>query len=604
MFKAFRYTSGVRIATRYDARVREGSIGTPSIASTAHKGPKHLARYRSALETMSGRFRQTLRHLAIWSTAMAVLACGASGAAHAHAGEALPRVLQRLESQSERYEKDLTELVRFPSVSALPVHQPDVVAAAEWLAARLQSAGLQNVEILPTEGPQPVVYGEWLGAADPAAPTVLVYGHYDVQPVDPLDEWESPPYEVVKRGGYLYGRGVDDDKGGLLQAVQAVEAWLQETGAVPVNVKFLLEGQEEVMSPHLTAFLRRHSAGLAADVALSADGGQPAADRGGISLGLRGIVSLQVDVTTAGTDMHSGMKGGSSPNPNHVLTALLAGLRHPVSHEIAVEGFYDDVVSVSELDRRDIEAYGFDPEKEAAELGLLGHVGEAGYGILEQRWHRPTLEVVGLLGGFTGEDIKTVIPRTAMAKISCRLVPRQTPQDVLAKVAAHIARHCPPYAHCNVTALGGGAFPFTNPRDSPANAAAAAVHSALSGRPPLYLRDGATIPALAAFQQVLGIDTTKFGWGLSERIHAPNERLRTDMYDKGRRAWAMLLDELPRRFTAAAAAAAADAAGGDGGKVAASGSGAGAEAGPGADVSSSSSSSSSSSPSAAAHEEL
>ncbi|GIL88968.1 hypothetical protein Vretifemale_16870, partial [Volvox reticuliferus] len=475
------------------------------------------------------------------------------------ASDILRKVLQRLESQSDRYDKDLAELVRFPSVSALPQHEGDVLAAAKWLSERLRAAGLQNVEILPTDGAQPVVYGEWLGATDPHAPTVLVYGHYDVQPVDPLDAWESPPFEVSKRNGYYYGRGVDDDKGGLLQAVQAVEAWLQETGAVPVNVKFILEGQEEVMSPHLTTFLQRHAGRLVADLALSADGGQPAADRGGISLGLRGVVSLQVDVVTAGTDMHSGMKGGSSANPNHVLAVLLAGMRDPGTQAVTVNGFYDDVAPITDLDRRDIETYDFDPEKEAVELGLLGYVGEQGYSILEQRWLRPTLEVVGMTGGFTGEGIKTVIPRSAMAKISCRLVPRQTPQDILEKVARHIVMNCPPYARCNVTALGGGAFPFANPRNSPGNAAAAVVHAALNDKPPLYLRDGATIPALAAFQQVLNVDTTKFGWGLSERIHAPNERLQVDMYVKGRRAWAMLLEELPRHFAASASASVVEA---------------------------------------------
>ncbi|GIL53251.1 hypothetical protein Vafri_8907 [Volvox africanus] len=350
----------------------------------------------------------------------------------------LRTVLQRIESQSDRYDKDLAELVRFPSVSALHQHEGDVLAAARWLSERLQAAGLQNVEILSTDGPQPVVYGEWLGATNPHAPTVLVYGHYDVQPVDPLDAWESPPFEVSKRDGYYYGRGVDDDKGGLLQAVQAVEAWLQETGAVPINVKFLLEGQEEVMSPHLTAFLQRHAGRLVADLALSADGGQPAADRGGISLGLRGVVSLQLDVVTADTDMHSGMKGGSSANSNHVLAALLAGMRDPRTQAVTVEGFYDDVARITDLDRRDMEMYDFNPEKEAAELGLLGHVGEEGYSILEQRWLRPTLEVVGMAGGFTGEGIKTVIPRSAMAKISCRLAPRQTPQDILKKVCCTV----------------------------------------------------------------------------------------------------------------------------------------------------------------------
>ncbi|EFJ44084.1 hypothetical protein VOLCADRAFT_106556 [Volvox carteri f. nagariensis] len=414
----------------------------------------------------------SLQQLLICVSAIAFAFSSGSVICEANPSDSVRRVLQRLDAQSDRYDKDLAEFVQFPSVSALPEHAGDVLAAAEWLSERLKTAGLQNVELLATEGLQPVVYGEWLNATDSHAPTVLVYGHYDVQPVDPLDAWDTPPFEVVKRDGYFYGRGVDDDKGGLLQAVQAVEAWLQETGAVPVNVKFLLEGQEEIMSPHLNSFLHRHAARLAARLALSADGGQPAPDQGGISLGLRGVVSLQVDVVTADTDLHSGMKGGSSPNPNQVLAELLAGLHDPTTRAVA------DVEPITDLDRMDMEMYGFDPEKEARELGLLAHVGEEGYSILEQRWHRPTLEVVGMTGGFTGAGIKTVIPRTAMAKISCRLVPNQAPGRVLEKI--------------------------------------------------------------------LKLDTTKFGWGLSERIHAPNERLRTDMYDKGRRAWAMLLEELPR----------------------------------------------------------
>ncbi|PNH07367.1 Cytosolic non-specific dipeptidase [Tetrabaena socialis] len=414
-------------------------------------------------------------------------------------------MLRRMEAQAERYDTDLAELVGFASVSALPEHAADVEAAAEWLAGRLRRAGLQNVEVLPTDGPQPVVYGEWLAAAvhngTTEAPTLL-----------------------------------------------AVEAWLQETGALPLNVKFLLEGQEEVMSPHLPAFLRRHAAKLAATHAMSADGSQPGIDTGSISLGIRGVVGAQLEVTTASTDMHSGWKGGSVPNANAVLAALLAGLHDGATLAVAVEGFYDDVTPVTEQDRRDMEAYGFDAQQEAASLGLRGFAGEAGYGVLEQRWHRPTLEVVGMTGGFTGQGIKTVIPRQAMAKLNCRLLAR------------HVEVHCPPYALCNLTALGGSAAPWTNARSSQSNAAAAAVHQRLSGRQALFVRDGATIPALAHFQQTLGLAATKFGWGLADRIHAPNERLRVEMYDKGRRAWALVLQEL----AAVAAAAAAPPGAGDG----------------------------------------
>ncbi|MEW5297696.1 MAG: hypothetical protein WDW36_000883 [Sanguina aurantia] len=444
-----------------------------------------------------------------------------------------------------RYARDLAELVAIPSVSALPEHFADILKAAEWVSRRLHEAGLRNASILPTEGPHPVVYAEWLEAG-PDVPTVLIYGHYDVQPVDPLQEWRTPPFQAVVDGDFVSGRGVDDDKGGLLQPIHAVEALLAAAGKLPLNVKFMLEGQEEIMSPHLRNFLLSHAQLLSADVVLSADGSQPASTQGGLSLGMRGVASLQVDVSTASSDMHSGAKGGSVPNPNHVLAQILASLHDPNTGEITVPGFYEGVQGLTDADAQDVAAFSvYDSSEELAKLGLQGFSGEDGYGTLERRWFRPTLEVVGMSGGYGGAGIKTVIPRAASAKISCRLVEGQQPADIVRKVTAHINSLAPSWANVSVMDLGGGCASWSSQRHSTSNRAAAAVLADVFGVPPLYYRDGSTIPALALFQSVLGLESTKFGFGLGDRIHAPNERVLVSMLEKGRRAWAQLLLTLP-----------------------------------------------------------
>ncbi|KAJ9511087.1 hypothetical protein QJQ45_013162 [Haematococcus lacustris] len=384
---------------------------------------------------------------------------------------------------------DLAQLVSFPSVSADPASVPAVRAAAEWLAQRLRAAGLDHVAVLETSGEHPVVFarhllvppgsgGEGQGARPGAGgegvvPTVLLYGHYDVQPVDPLEQWQSPPFTLTQRQGHLYGRGVDDDKGGLLQALHAVEALVRASRCEgppppacppaypaypgpghPLLIKLFFEGQEEIMSPHLSQFLEAERDLLAADLVMSADGGQPGEGQGGISLGLRGVVGMEVEVVTAATDMHSGMKGGSVANPNSVLAGLLAGLHDTHTARVAVEGFYEGVAEPSEADEQDMAAFGWDEAREAQALGLLGSWGEAGYGTLARRWHRPSLDVVGMWGGFTGTGIKTVIPRSASAKISCRLVPGQEPDDIVRKARK---AGCHTLQHGKVRSIAGSA---------------------------------------------------------------------------------------------------------------------------------------------------
>ncbi|KAI8476053.1 MAG: peptidase M20 [Monoraphidium minutum] len=458
----------------------------------------------------------------------------------------LPSALSYRERSLQRFRDDLIVLASKPSISSLPANADGVLAAAEWLKQKLHDIGLEGAQVIPTEGPQPVVYAAHEHAG-PDAPTVLIYGHYDVQPVDPLALWEAPPFEPRVAGGFFWGRGVDDDKGGLLGAVHAVESYLKGPGKLPVNVKFLLEGQEEIGSPNLAAFLRAHKGRLfsGVDLALSADGGQISETQPGIPTGFRGAVALQVDMRTAHTDVHSGTLGGSIQNAAHALVQLLATLRDPATGRVAVEGFYDDVIEPTDGDRADMEKYPFDAAKEEG-LGIMGYLGEAGRSTLERRWYRPTLEVVGMGSGFQGEGIKTIVPAAATAKLSSRLAANQRPDDITAKIKAHIAKHTPPYANVTVQVLGFRADPWTSPRDTPGNQAAARVLREVMGAEPLYFKEGGTVPALAYFQQALGVPTTVFSFSLGDHIHAPNERFKVSMFDLGSRAWVMLLDELGR----------------------------------------------------------
>eukprot|EP00879_Flechtneria_rotunda_P000736 GHRR01000856.1.p1 GENE.GHRR01000856.1~~GHRR01000856.1.p1 ORF type:complete len:497 (+),score=111.37 GHRR01000856.1:1888-3378(+) len=444
------------------------------------------------------------------------------------------------EKRSDQFTKDLLELVAIPSISSLPEHIEHINKAVEWLQERLKAAGLEDVQALATTGAQPVVYADWLHA--PGKPTILVYGHYDVQPVDPLDLWATPPFEPTIRGDYFYGRGVDDDKGGLLQAIHAVEAYLATSKALPVNIKFLLEGQEEIGSPNLENFLQLHKGGIlaGADLALSADGGQISATQPGINTGLRGAIALEVEVSTAGIDMHSGMKGGSVQNANHALVTLLSSLKDGKG-TVTVKGFYDDVEDMSGEDKQDVAAFPFDIEAEQEALGVSGFMGEQGYNILEQRWYRPTLDIVGMWGGFTGAGIKTVIPRIATAKLSCRLVAKQHPDDITQKIKKHLEASAPPLSNVTVKVLGFRSHPWVSTKDTLGNQLAGQVLEQVMGTKPVYYRDGGTIPALAYFQQTLGLNSTIFGFGLGEKIHAPNERLLIKMYHMGRTAWVELL---------------------------------------------------------------
>ena len=439
-----------------------------------------------------------------------------------------------LEAGQERTLSQLLDFLRIPSVSADPAHAGDVRSAALWVADRLRDAGLAGVELLETGG-HPAVYGEWLGA--PGRPTVLVYGHYDVQPPDPLDEWQSPPFVPDIRNDRIYARGASDDKGPVFIPIKVAEAFLATESRLPVNVKFLVEGEEEVGSAHLDDLIASCAEKLAADVVLSADGAMWRITEPSVTTGGRGIVCLNVEVRGADSDLHSGRHGGAVQNPLHALAALVAGL-HREDGAVAVEGFYEGVEEPTTDERRQIEALGFDEDLYCRSVGAPALYGENGYSTLERQWLRPTLEVNGLYGGYQGPGSKTVIPAVAQAKLSCRLVPGQDPETVLRQVARHLEAHTPRGVTVLCTPLPGGASAY---RVDPRHPALTILRESLRrgcGTEPVTVLMGGTVPIASTFRQVLGIDTLFFSFSTAdEAFHAPNEFFRLSRFRQGIAAW-------------------------------------------------------------------
>lgn len=445
-----------------------------------------------------------------------------------------------LAASAERRLADYAEFLRIPSISGIPEHAPDCRRAAEWLAARLTAAGLEHVEIAETGG-HPVVYADWLHAA--GAPTVLLYGHYDVQPVDPLDEWEAAPFEPVVRDGRILARGASDDKSNVMIATFAVEAVLAIAGHLPVNLKLVFEGEEESSSVHLDAWLAANRERLAADAALVADSGFFEGNLPAITVGLRGICAAEIHVRGPFQDVHSGSYGGSIENPINALAVIIAGLKGP-DGRIRIPGFYDDVVALSEADRDALAELPFDEEAYRAALDVPALVGETGYTTLERRGARPTLDVNGIWGGFSGEGSKTIIPASAHAKITCRLVADQDPDRVFERLRDQVLRVAPPGVRVEVVSLGGGR-PTLTPIDHPATRAFARALEATFGRPPLYVREGGSIPVAASFATIVGLPVTVMGFPPPDgNFHAPNEWMDLANFEGGIRALARFFDEL------------------------------------------------------------
>jgi len=453
----------------------------------------------------------------------------------------LSPVLARLEQRHDRILAELVEFASIPSVSTDPAHTADVDAAAAWVAAKLSAAGPFAVRTMPTPGSS-VVYAEWLGA--PGAPTVLVYGHYDVQPADPVEKWQSPPFQPALRDGRLYARGVSDDKGPMLIPIKVAEAFFAESGRLPINVKFMIEGEEEIGSRHLEEFVTRHRELLAADVVLSADGAMWRIDEPSLTVANRGLAMLELTLTGPAKDLHSGRHGGSVANPLHALARLIASLHEP-DGRVAVGGFYDRVRELSPAERAEIAGLPFDEGVYLAQVGAAAGVGEPGYSTLERQWIRPTLEVNGMWGGYQGPGSKTVVPSEAHAKITCRLVPDQDPDEVAALVMRHLEDHTPPGTRLTIAPGEHGARPAHIARDHRVLRAAEAALQEVYGVRPLIVRMGGTVPVAEMFQRLMGLDTVYFSFSTGdEDFHAPNEFFRVHRLHEGLAAWARLWDLL------------------------------------------------------------
>jgi acetylornithine deacetylase/succinyl-diaminopimelate desuccinylase-like protein len=424
---------------------------------------------------------------------------------------------------------ELRQWLSIPSISALSAHKADMNKAAEWLADALTRAGLENVEVHQTDG-HPIVYADHLHA--PGKPTVLVYGHYDVQPVDPLHLWTTPPFEPDIRDGKLYARGATDDKGQVFLHIKAIEAILKQEERLPVNIKLCIEGEEEVSSRSLPPFLTTNRDKLATDVVLISDTSLLEPGKPAISTGLRGLCSFEVTVSTANTDLHSGTYGGGVPNALHSLVSLLATL-HDERGRVSVDGFYEGVPELSPLMREEFAKQMLDEDQLKASLGLDALYGEEGFSFVERVGARPTLEMNGVYGGFQGEGTKTVIPKEAHAKITCRLVGDQDPQDILGKIKRHLQKHVHPGAKLQFKD-GEKARAFNiDPSDRMLQLAADAYEDVYGTRA-LFTKDGGSIPIVATFSRELAAPVVMMGFGLpDENLHAPNEHFHLYNFDKG-----------------------------------------------------------------------
>jgi acetylornithine deacetylase/succinyl-diaminopimelate desuccinylase-like protein len=442
------------------------------------------------------------------------------------------KALEFARRNHDRYLAEYKEFLSIPSVSTLSEHKPDMQRAAEWVAGQMRQMGLQNVEIMPTKG-HPVVYGEWLGA--PGQPTVLVYGHYDVQPVDPLHEWTSPPFEPTIKGDNIYARGASDMKGQDHAFLKALEALLKHD-ELAVNVKVMIEGEEEIGSPNLGAFMDEHKEKLKCDVALNADSGIMRPDLPSITYGLRGLAYFEVWVYGPKQDLHSGLFGGSVPNPAQVLCELIAGM-HDENGHITLPGFYDKVRVLSEAERAELARLPHSDERWQEMTGVPQLYGEKGFTTLERLGARPTLEVNGLLSGFTGEGSKTVLPAKAMAKISTRLVPYQDHKEVEQQLKEYFRQNAPPMVRWEVRNLVSGPAVLVRQDTAGARAAAKALEETF-GVKPVFKMEGGSVPVVSMVQDKLGVDSILMGFGLpDDNLHSPNEKQHLPNYYRGIEAY-------------------------------------------------------------------
>ncbi len=433
------------------------------------------------------------------------------------------------QAHRDQFLDELKTFVAIPSISTLPQHRDDVQRAANWLLGQLQNLGM-NAELLPLEGGHPMVYGEWLKA--PGRPTVLFYGHYDVQPVDPLDEWRHPPFEPTVRGEDLFARGASDDKGQVFAIVKALESIVRADGQFPVNVKVLIEGEEEIGSPGISRWMERHGRKVACNFAWVSDGQLFAPGLPALDVGLRGLLYTEVEVQGASHDLHSGRYGGAAPNPLNALAVIIAGLKDKRGR-VTIPRFYAAVRDPAPEEKASWERLPFREENFLKEVGISMAPGEQGFGILERLWARPTLDVHGIVGGWTGAGSKTVIPARAVAKISMRLVPDQKAKTIFRAFEKKVKKLAPPGVTVEVRQLAGGDPVLVDPAAAPIRTAAAVVQE-VWGTAPVYVREGGSIPVVAKFDQVLKVPTVMFGFGLpDDNLHAPNEKFHIPNFYKG-----------------------------------------------------------------------
>ena len=448
-----------------------------------------------------------------------------------------------VEKNQDRLLDELKQFLRIPSVSTLPDHAADVHRAAQFVASSLTAAGMEHVEIIPTAG-HPLVYADWLHAA--AKPTVLCYGHYDVQPPDPLDEWISPPFEPTLRDGNIYARGAADDKGQMYSHIKAVEALRAVNGTLPVNLKFLIEGEEEVGGEAIAKYVAENQAKLKADVALVSDTELYAEGIPTLCVGLRGLIYTEIEARGPSRDLHSGIYGGAAPNAVFGLVELLAKLKDADGH-IQIPGMYDDVRPPSAAEKHSWSILPFD-EKEflKTEVGSTRLTGEPGYDVFERTWARPTLEVHGIAGGFTSAGAKTVIPAKATAKVSMRMVPDQNPAKIVEAYKKFVKDNTPPGIETEVRVLSYGPAISVNP-DHPAIEVAARAFSDILGRETVFIRSGGSIPIVGDFAKHLGIPTILMGFGLpDDGLHSPNEKYKVANYYAGIMTVAHFLEQYGR----------------------------------------------------------
>lgn len=449
--------------------------------------------------------------------------------------------LDFLDQNLDRHLEQLKELVSIPSLSGDSNYRADIRRAADWIRDRFGEIGMEHAAVVETEG-HPVVYADWCHAE--GQPTVLFYAHYDVQPVDPIELWTSPPFEPTVRDGRLYGRGTSDDKLGVVTVLAALDAMLKTEGRLPINVKICIEGEEEVGSPSLGNCLRENAERFACDLIISADGGQWSLDTPNLILGLRGSTSLELKVTGPTADLHSGLHGGAVLNPLEAISRILASMRDP-DGKIAVPGFYDDVDPVDPDEATILDRVPFDETAYQAELGVPALHGEAGYSSQQRRTARPTLEINGISGGYAGEGVKTVIPSEAQAKLTCRLVASQDPDRIFELICEHVRRVTPSGVRAEISFGGVNGAAYSMALDHPANKIARSVLHDLYGVEPYYCRIGGSIPVLPVFKEVLNADTLVCAWGTPDsNLHAPNEFIHLESLDRGRVGYVKLLRAL------------------------------------------------------------